>query len=346
MPAGNGLAFMSGRVSYTLGLVGPCVPTNTACSSSLVAYHLAAQGILHGDCSMATASGVNALLVPTAATSAMTQVSALSPDGRCKAFGAEADGYGRGEGFAALVMEPPAAAAAAGASIRGSSTGTGSGAGRVLALVAGSAVNQDGRSSGLTAPHGPSQQALIMAAMRAAGTAGLGYVASHGTGTPLGDPIETGALRKAVVQGAGSEQAGGDATFTAGGIKTLLGHLEGAAGLAGLLLCQVALSQKYTHALRYRSINPYVANSFGNWAVPHRLPIQSAPSSTETAGTSSFGMSGVNAHAIIRRPAEGDGAAAAGVPSLPFQRSTRCFVEVLVAGHPLLGVATKVSAGV
>lgn len=114
---------------------------------------------------MATASGVNALLVPTAASAAMTQVHALSPDGRCKAFGAEADGYGRGEGYTAVVLEP-AAGAAAGA----------------LALFAGSSVNQDGRSSGLTAPHGPSQQALVMAAMREAGAAVLEYVATHGTG--------------------------------------------------------------------------------------------------------------------------------------------------------------------
>lgn len=125
---------------------------------------------LQGDCGMATASGVNALLVPTAATAAMTQVHALSPDGRCKAFGAEADGYGRGEGYAAVVLEPAAAA-------RNSAT---------LALFAGSAVNQDGRSSGLTAPHGPSQTALVGAAMREAGLLALDYVATHGTGVGAG----------------------------------------------------------------------------------------------------------------------------------------------------------------
>jgi acyl transferase domain-containing protein len=160
------------------------------------------------------------------------QVHALSPDGRCKAFGSEADGYGRGEGFTATVIQPI----------------TPQSQPRLLALVAGSAVNQDGRSSGLTAPHGPSQQALIMAAMREAGTQALEYVASHGTGTPLGDPIETGALRKAVAQGG----AAAGATFTVGGIKTLTGHMEGTAGLAGLLLCQVQLSQQFAHALRYR----------------------------------------------------------------------------------------------
>ncbi len=121
---------------------------------------------LQGDCGMATASGVNALLVPTAASAAMTQVHALSPDGRCKAFGAEADGYGRGEGYAAVVLEPAASARS----------------GAALALFAGSAVNQDGRSSGLTAPHGPSQTSLVGAAMREAGLLALDYVATHGTG--------------------------------------------------------------------------------------------------------------------------------------------------------------------
>ena len=117
------------------------------------------------------------MLVPTAATSAMTQVHALSPDGRCKAFGAEADGYGRGEGYAAVVLEPAG----------NSSSSRGGGRNHALALFAGSAVNQDGRSSGLTAPHGPSQQALITAAMREAGAAALEYVASHGTGEDAGD---------------------------------------------------------------------------------------------------------------------------------------------------------------
>lgn len=348
MVTGNGLAFMSGRVSYTLGLIGPCVPTNTACSSSLVAYHLAAKGILLGDCTLATASGVNSLLIPTAASAAMTQVHALSPDGRCKAFGAEADGYGRGEGYTALIIEPAGRSS------------------RPLALVAGSAVNQDGRSSGLTAPHGPSQQALISAAMREAGTAVLGYVASHGTGTPLGDPIETGALRKAVVA-QGAATAG--ATFTIGAIKTLTGHLEGTAGLAGLLLAQTQLEQQYAHGLRYREINAYVANSFGGWAVPYRLPIQSAPSGktsarlrialcgmpsetaryfpfavVEFAGTSSFGMSGVNAHAIIKEVTGTESLSAAPAVQATWASSKRCFVDVLVPLHPLLESAKKVMA--
>lgn len=113
-----------------------------------------------------------------------------------------------------------------------------------------------------------------MTAMRETEIQALEYVATHGTGTPLGDPIETGALRKAVVQGG----AAASASFTVGAIKTLTGHMEGTAGLAGLLLCQVSLSQQFSHALRYRSLNSYVDNSFSGWAVPHRLPLESSPS--------------------------------------------------------------------
>ncbi len=237
---GNGLAFMAGRISYTLGLTGPCIPTNTACSSSLVANHLAAAAVRAGECAFAAAAGANAMLLPLGATAAMTKVQALSPDGRCKVFGAEADGYGRGEGFAVAILETAATAAP----------------GAALALLAGSAVNQDGRSSGLTAPNGPSQAALVAAAMAQAGVSGLDAVASHGTGTPLGDPIETGALTKAMRPGA-------VVTITA--VKATTGHLEGTAGLAGLAQALVALRQAAALPLRYRTINPYVASSLEGW---------------------------------------------------------------------------------
>ncbi|KAL0047289.1 hypothetical protein WJX82_000056 [Trebouxia sp. C0006] len=238
---GNGLAFLAGRVSYTFGLTGPCVPTNTACSSSLVATHLASTSISHGDCRMATASGVNAILVPEAGFAAVTQVRALAVDGRCKSFGAEGDGYGRGEGYTTILLEP-----------MGSDNER---AGEVKAVLMGSAVNQDGRSGGLTAPHGPSQQALITSAMQRAGVSFLPYVSSHGTGTPLGDPIETGALRKAIASPMADT---GSQVFTLGAVKSLTGHLEGTAGLAGLMLCMLQLQQCSNPPLRYRNLNPYV----------------------------------------------------------------------------------------
>jgi acyl transferase domain-containing protein/NADPH:quinone reductase-like Zn-dependent oxidoreductase/acyl carrier protein len=178
---GNGLAFMAGRLSYTFGFSGPCVPTNTACSSSLVAAHLATRALQAGDCTLAAAAGANAMLLPLGATAAMTAVAALAPDGRCKSFGAEGDGYGRGEGFMVVMLELLSAV---------------SDQGRVLAVVAGSAVNQDGRSSGLTAPHGPSQAALVSAAMSEAQLSFIDFVASHGTGEE-----GTGALHMACVHG-------------------------------------------------------------------------------------------------------------------------------------------------
>jgi acyl transferase domain-containing protein/NADPH:quinone reductase-like Zn-dependent oxidoreductase/acyl carrier protein/thioesterase domain-containing protein len=313
MVTGNGLAFMSGRVSYTFGLVGPCVPTNTACSSSLVAYHLAVRGVSLQECHRATPSGVNAILVPKAASSAMTQVHALSPDGRCKAFGAEADGYGRGEGFVSLVIESSETCQS-----------------NILAHIAGSTINQDGRSAGLTAPHGPSQQALIMEAMREARIMNLGYVASHGTGTPLGDPIETGAIRKAVSLQKSSE------VFMVGASKTLTGHLEGTAGLAGLMLSKLQMSYQFAHPLRYRNMNAYVSNSFSSWDKPHSVPIQSSQCSSEHSGTSSFGMSGVNAHAIIRIAEGYDGKRIS-----VWNSTSKCHVEILQTYHPMLHTAMK-----
>jgi acyl transferase domain-containing protein len=146
------------------------VPTNTACSSSLVAAHLAATALRNIECAFAAAAGANAVLLPLGATAAMTQVHALAPDGRCKSFGAEADGYGRGEGFLVAILEGLQSVADAAL---------------VQAVLAGSAVNQDGRSSGLTAPHGPSQSALVAATTQQAGISHLAYVATHGTGTPL-----------------------------------------------------------------------------------------------------------------------------------------------------------------
>lgn len=245
---------------------GPCVPTNTACSSSLVAVHLATASLHASECSFAAAAGANAILLPQGASAAMMQVRALAPDGRCKAFGAEGDGYGRGEGFAVVVLEQVSL------DVAGSSR-------HAHALLAGSTVNQDGRSSGLTAPHGPSQTALVSAAMSQAGITALGYVASHGTGTPLGDPIESGALRRCVVRdgvafmhaGApGNERSSApvlpaDYVFTVGAVKTLTGHLEGSAGLAGLLQALVVLRERAVAPLRYRNINPYVRSSMDTW---------------------------------------------------------------------------------
>ena len=189
----------------------------------------------------------------------------------------------------------------------------------------------------LQAPHGPSQQALISSAMQRAGISFLPYVSSHGTGTPLGDPIETGALRKAIAQGPTS----GGATqqvFTLGAVKSLTGHLEGTAGLAGLMLCTLQLQQRSDPPLRYQNLNPYVGESLAGWGVGHRLPIQASPAVTANqampcAGTSSFSMSGVNAHAIISAPAPAE--ARRSITSA-WRRDDLFSAAAIMQGHPFL----------
>ena len=221
---------------------------------------------------------------------------ALSPVGRCKSFDASGDGYGRGEGFVAVVMQRHA----------GSSAG-------ICDIVLGSAVNQAGRSSGLTAPNGPSQSALIKTALAAAGlsSTAVRFLSVHGTGTSLGDPIEIGALAQAL-PGSGSGRPGGQpaAPLTLASNKSCYGHTEGAAGLTGLLLAASMASQQAAPAIMHlRGMNPYVQTALSDWAargggralhLPRQYAAGAAPSALPgAAGTSSFGMSGVNAHMLV-----------------------------------------------
>ncbi|HEY0302495.1 MAG TPA: polyketide synthase, partial [Rhizomicrobium sp.] len=222
---GTGTAFSvaAGRLSYILGLQGPCLTVDTACSSSLVALDLACQSLRAGRCDTALVGGVNLLLAPES-TIYFCKVHALSPDGRCKTFDDSADGYGRGEGCGVVVLKRLGDALCDGDTIR--------------AVVRGTAVNHDGRSNGLTAPNGPSQEAVIRAALADAGVepGEVGYVEAHGTGTPLGDPIEILALARAYGPGRGP---GGE--LIVGSAKTNIGHLEAAAGMAGLIKTVLAL---------------------------------------------------------------------------------------------------------
>ena len=203
----------SGRIAYALGLTGPAVSVDTACSSSLVALHLALRALRAGECELAVVGGVNLILTPTYSVG-FSRAGMLSPDGRCKAFSALADGYGRAEGCAVVVLGRLAEASA----------------GQVWAVLQGSALGQDGASGGLTVPNGPAQAAVIKAALADAGAtaAAVGYIEAHGTGTSLGDPIEAGAL--SAVFGTGRA-----APLLVGSAKANLGHTEGAAGLVGLV---------------------------------------------------------------------------------------------------------------
>ncbi|MBI1357397.1 MAG: SDR family NAD(P)-dependent oxidoreductase [Acidobacteria bacterium] len=277
---GNAISVAAGRVSYVLGLQGPCVALDTACSSSLTAVHMACQSLRLGECELALAGGVNAILTPDALIN-FSQAHMMALDGRCKTFDASADGFVRGEGCGLLVLKRLSDAVRDGDP--------------VLAVVRGSAVNQDGRSNGLTAPNGPSQEAVLRAALRRAGVqpAEVGYVEAHGTGTSLGDPIEIQAL--SAVLGEGREQP-----LLVGSIKTNVGHLEAAAGVAGLMKTVLALGEgRIPASLHLVTPNPHIA-----W---DRLPVEVAtaltpwPESYERrlAGVSGFGISGTNAHVVV-----------------------------------------------
>ncbi|HMG55397.1 MAG TPA: beta-ketoacyl synthase N-terminal-like domain-containing protein, partial [Kofleriaceae bacterium] len=271
----------AGRLSYTLGLVGPALAVDTACSSSLVALHLACQSLRSGEAELALAGGVNAILAPEP-TIYMCRTRALSPRGRCRTFAADADGYVRSEGCGVVVLKRLSRALADGDPI--------------YAVVRGSAVNQDGRSNGMTAPSGQAQRDVIRGALQRArvAAADLAYVEAHGTGTPLGDPIEIDAI--ADVLGAG--RAAG-APLLVGSVKTNLGHTEAAAGIAGLIKTALALHHGRIPAhLHAEPRNPSIP-----WAglavdIPHRL--QDWPGGgPRLAGVSSFGFSGTNAHVIL-----------------------------------------------
>jgi polyketide synthase PksN len=280
---GNTSSAAVGRLSYTLGLTGPNVSIDTACSSSLVAVHLACQSLRLGESRLALAGGVNVLLSPEVSVM-VSKARMLSPEGRCKAFDASADGYVRAEGCGVVVLKRLDDAIADGDVVR--------------AVIRGTAVNQDGRSSGLTAPSGPAQEAVITRALAAAGVAGadVGYVEAHGTGTALGDPIELQSLDAAL----GRDR---DVRLLVGSVKTNIGHLEMAAGVAGLIKIVLAFAHEQLPAsLHLKTPNPHIPwDRLAIDVVRERRawPRNGAP---RLAGLSSFGFSGTNAHAILAEP--------------------------------------------
>jgi acyl transferase domain-containing protein/NADPH:quinone reductase-like Zn-dependent oxidoreductase/NAD(P)-dependent dehydrogenase (short-subunit alcohol dehydrogenase family)/acyl carrier protein len=285
--SGSAHSIMSGRLSYVMGLQGPSITIDTACSSSLVAVHLACQSLRQGECDMALAGGVNVTLSPEN-TIALSMASMLSAAGRCKTFDASADGFVQGEGCGVIVLRRLSDAVVDG--------------NRIIALICGTAVNQDGPSSGLTAPNGPSQVAVIRQALKNADLNPLqvGYVEAHGTATSLGDPIEVQALGEALCKGRGK-----DKRLIIGSVKTNVGHLEAAAGIAGLIKVVLALQHKEIPPhLHFTNPNPFVPWADLPIAVATKrlpwLPIEGS----RIAGVSSFGFSGTNAHIVLQEAPE------------------------------------------
>jgi acyl transferase domain-containing protein/surfactin synthase thioesterase subunit len=287
MATGNAFSIAANRLSYLFDLRGPSMAIDTACSSSLVAGHLACQSLRSGESNLALAGGVNLLLSPEL-TIILSQAQMMSADGRCKTFDAKANGYVRGEGCGVVVLKRLADARRDGDNI--------------LALIRGSAINQDGRSNGLTAPNGLSQQALLQQAIANAGVkpAQIGYVEAHGTGTSLGDPIEAEALGAVL-----AIDRDGDRPCAIGSVKTNIGHLEAAAGIAGLIKLTLMLQhRKIPPVLHFQTPNPYIP--FDQLPLQVQQTLEDWPEMAEPAlaGVSSFGFGGANAHMILEAVAE------------------------------------------
>lgn len=291
---GGGLCFGAGRISHVMGFSGPVLSVDTACSSALTALHLAVRGLRNRECRYALLCASNLLLSANLMVS-LSQTRALSPTCRSHSFLASADGYGRGEGVGVLVLMRLADAEREGRP--------------VLAVIRGTAVNHDGAASGLTAPNGPAQQEVIRAALDDAGVdpGEVGWIEAHGTGTALGDPIEVGALHGVL----------GDAVherrfpLALGSVKSRLGHLEAASGVAALIKTVLILQHGEIPAAATADdgpLNPHIPWDEMGFTVPRVNQPWPEGLSRRIAGVNSFGMSGTNAHAVLEayRPAAGD----------------------------------------
>ncbi|WP_460370176.1 beta-ketoacyl synthase N-terminal-like domain-containing protein, partial [Actinocorallia lasiicapitis] len=280
--AGNHRGIIANRVSYQLGLSGPSLTVDAAQASSLVAVHLACQSLRSGESAVALAGGVSLNLVPESAL-AVARFGGLSPDGRCYTFDARANGYVRGEGGVVLVLKPLARAVADGDEIHG--------------LLLGSAVNNDGGTDGLTVPSAAAQAEAVRRACARADlpVSGLQYVELHGTGTPVGDPIEA--------DGLGRVFRDVPAPVPVGSAKTNVGHLEGASGIVGLLKTLLAVRHRELPAsLNFEHPNPRIDLAALNLRVQRELGPWPRPAEPLIAGVSSFGMGGTNCHVVVAEP--------------------------------------------
>jgi acyl transferase domain-containing protein len=314
---GNAFSIAANRISYAHDFRGPSMAIDTACSSSLVAIHQACRSLRDDECTLALAGGVNVILSPAIGVN-FSKAGVMAADGRCKTFDARADGYVRGEGAGIVVLKPLSRALADGDPI--------------YAVIRGSAINQDGRTNGLMAPNRHSQEAVLADSYRRANLSpgAVQYVEAHGTGTLLGDQIEASALGKILAEGRAP-----DSKCLVGSVKTNIGHLEAAAGVAGLI--KVAL------ALRHRTIPPNLNYAEPNPHIPFdTLPLHVAQTLTPwpenggraVAGVSSFGFGGANAHVVLTE-----------APQVRVKRPTNHTAEDRVELLPLSARSPKALAG-
>jgi myxalamid-type polyketide synthase MxaB len=279
---GTSLCIAANRLSYVLNLHGPSMGIDTACSSSLTAVHLACQSLQRGESNLCLVGGVNLIIWP-GPTITFSQARMMASDGRCKTFDARADGYVRGEGCGVVVIKRLSEAISDGDTIQ--------------AVIRGSAVNQDGRSNGITAPNGPSQQSVIRQALKDAGVAPaqISYVEAHGTGTSLGDPIEVKSLKAVLMEGRDSDQ-----TCWLGSVKTNIGHLEAASGIAGLIKVVLSLQhQEIPPHLHLQKLNPYISLRGTPFSIPTEAQHWTSGNQRRLAGISAFGFGGTNCHVIL-----------------------------------------------
>ncbi|CBJ34757.1 type I polyketide synthase [Ralstonia solanacearum] len=308
---GNAHSIIANRISYLFDFHGPSAPIDTACSSSLVAVHRAAQSILSGDCTVAVAGGVNLCFEPMVFIGA-AKAGMLSPGGHCRTFAADADGYVRGEGVGVLILKDYRQALADGDNI--------------VATVIGSAENHGGHANSLTAPNPRAQADLIKQACRGIDIDSIGYIEAHGTGTRLGDPIEISGLKQAFAELGGS----GARRCYLGSVKTNIGHLESAAGIAGVIKVLLALKHGYLpKSLHSEPLNPYIdlAGSpfevLGEGRAWPQQPDSRGGMLPRRAGVSSFGFGGANAHVVLEAAEPAAGAAVQGWAATIFPLSAR-----------------------
>ncbi len=281
---GNASSIVANRVSYFYDFHGPSVAVDTACSSSLVATHQAVQALRSGECDMAVAGGVNALITPVVTLGFDEIGQVLAPDGRIKSFSCDADGYTRSEGGAMLLLKRVDDARRDGDAI--------------LAVIAGSAVNHDGRSNGLIAPNPDAQADVLRRAYKDAGInpRTVDYIEAHGTGTVLGDPIEAQALGRVIGRGRAA-----DKPALLGAVKTNVGHMESAAGAASLAKMVLALHHdKLPPSINYAGPNPYIDFDTAHLRVLDTAADWPRYGGYAVAGVSGFGFGGANAHVVLR----------------------------------------------